>query len=98
MQFVFEAIPNPIFFKDTAGTYLGGNSSWSRQVLGVAIEKVIGKRLDELPDVIPPELAAIYVEQDRRLLDQLGVQCYEADVRCADGLIRRFYFSKATFL
>jgi PAS domain S-box-containing protein len=94
---LFLAFPNPVFHKDVEGRYLGVNEAFARDILGRPREAVLGRTLAELLDSIPPELAEIYQANDASLLASGGVQRYEAPVRCADGAIREFHFSKAAY-
>jgi PAS domain S-box-containing protein len=97
LETLLDIIPVPVFYKDAEGTYLGCNTAFAEQILGLPKEEVIGRSLYDLPDVIPTELADVYHQQDRALLKAPGTQIYEAPVRCADGVRRRFVFHKATF-
>ena len=44
---MIEALPNPVFFKDTDGRYLGVNSAWE-SYFGVPRESFIGKTVYDL--------------------------------------------------
>jgi len=46
--------------------------------------------------LIPHELATVYYEKDKKLLDSPGTQVYRASVKCSDNIIRDFSFYKAT--
>ena len=98
IKMVFDTVPYPVFFKDKDGIYQNCNDAFSKTILGISKEEIIGKSLYELPDLIPKELADIYYEKDRILLANSGTQEYEGEVRCADGLVRTYNFYKATFL
>lgn len=97
-KMVFDSVPYPIFFKDKDGVYQNCNDTFSKIILGISKEKIIGKSLHELPDLIPKELADVYYEKDKVLFSNPGSQEYEGQVRCADGLVREYNFYKATFL
>ncbi|MBF0371103.1 MAG: PAS domain S-box protein [Magnetococcales bacterium] len=92
-QTLLNTIPAPVFFKDRAGAYQGGNT---------AFETFVGISLDELPgktvyDLAPPELAEIYHKADEALMHQKGSQVYDTLVAQADGTKRDVVFHKATF-
>ncbi len=90
---LIETIPNPVFFKDAEGRYLGCNRAFEAYI-GIPRERVVGA----LPsDIAPPDLASIYEEADRRMLAGHYVQSYEAKVRFADGTEHDVLFSKAVF-
>lgn len=100
LQFItilFDTIPNPVFYKNSEGVYLGCNRAFADLILGVPRERIIGRSLYELPDLIPRKLADIYYEQDQTILSKTGEQIYEAKVKCADGVMRDFIFHKATY-
>ncbi len=93
LQTLMETIPAPIFYKNTAGRYLGCNRAFE-DYLGIGREGIIGKTVYE---VAPAEVAEIYASTDTALLEATGVQFYEAPVPYADGSRRDVIFSKSTF-
>ncbi|MDV7341670.1 diguanylate cyclase [Terasakiella sp. A23] len=93
LQAVINAVPVPIFFKDSEGRYLGCNR---------AFEEYVGKSKEELVgfgvfDLFDRELAEVYHKADLALMDSQGKQVYEAQVEYADGTIRDVMFHKACF-
>ncbi|MEF8699375.1 MAG: EAL domain-containing protein [Candidatus Accumulibacter sp. UW20] len=90
---LIDAVPSPIFYKDAQGVYLGSNSAFERY-LGLSSEQLIGKTVYELS---PADLAEKYDQADRALLNNPGVQTYEAQVVYADGSRHDVIFNKATF-
>ncbi|MFO8084801.1 MAG: PAS domain-containing protein [Desulfobacterales bacterium] len=97
LETLIDTIPNPIFYKDIKGTYLGCNTVFAQKILGLPRCKIIGKTVFDLPELIPCEYAETYHEQDQKLFSQSGVQIYESKVRCADDIIRDFVFYKAVY-
>ncbi len=93
LQHLIDTIPNPIFYKDINGIYLGCNSAFE-QYLGLSKEKIIGKSVYE---VAPHELADKYKEMDLALFNTPGVQVYESSVMYADGTRHDVIFNKATY-
>ena len=93
---LFDTIPNPMFYKDINGIYQNCNDAFSKIILGIPKETIIGKTLFELPDVIPNSFAKIYHEKDKTLFEKRGSQFYEANVKCADNSKRTYLFYKAT--
>jgi len=91
---LIEAIPSPLFFKDEQGRYVGCNKAFEA-FLGSPRDTIIGRTVFELS---PPDLAQRYHAADQALLDNPGVQTYEASVELADGQRRDVIFSKATYL
>ncbi len=90
---LMDAVPSPIFYKDAQGAYLGGNSAFER-FLGLPLAHIMGKTVHEL---VPADLAEKYDQADRALLNQPGVQTYEASVVHADETRHDVIFNKATF-
>ena len=95
MDTVINTIPNPIFFKDEAGVYQGCNRVFSKQILGLTRDRIIGKRPQDLPNQIPPDLAAIYQREELKMIEKGQFHSFEAQMHCADGKRRDFLFSLA---
>ncbi|MDD5492213.1 MAG: PAS domain S-box protein [bacterium] len=93
IQQLLETIPNPVFYKDINGIYLGCNQSFER-FLGQSKETVIGKSVFELS---PKDLAETYHQKDQELLNHPGTQIYESSIQQADGTRRAVIFDKATY-
>jgi diguanylate cyclase (GGDEF)-like protein/PAS domain S-box-containing protein len=92
-QVLLDAIPLPIFYKNTKGIYLGCNSAFTR-FLGVSCNAVVGHTVY---DVAPEHLAKVYQKADEELLAQGGTQSYETSVRYGDGTEHQVIFNKAVF-
>ncbi len=97
MQTLLNTIPNPIFYKDTNYAYIGCNRIFSKIVLGLPAEAIVGKTVYDFPGKISDSLADIYHAYDQKLLENRGVQVYKARVSCADNELRDFIFYQATF-
>ena len=87
-----NAIPNPVFYKDELGRYMGCNTAFEL-FLGKKREDIIGKSVHELS---PKELADIYYAADKSLFDHPGTQTYEATVQSLGNGVRNVVFNKAT--
>ncbi|OGQ93617.1 MAG: hypothetical protein A2284_10145 [Deltaproteobacteria bacterium RIFOXYA12_FULL_61_11] len=94
LQQLIDAIPNPIFYKDVNGRYLGCNANFLRY-LGRRRDEVLGATVF---DLYPAELAAEYFRKDQELFADPGIQVYECQVVTAEGKIHEVVFNKATFL
>ena len=92
---LIDEIPNPIFYKDHEGVYKGCNNAFASQVMGLPTDEIIGRKVYDIPNKIPYDLAKIYHEKDMAFLKQGGVQTYESEVKTADGVLRYFMFNKA---
>jgi diguanylate cyclase (GGDEF)-like protein/PAS domain S-box-containing protein len=93
-QQLIEAIPNPVFFKDAAGRYLGCNEAFE-DYAGVRRDELVGKTVF---DILPQDLADRSQFADTQLFGRPGTQAYEANVAVARGGSRRdVIVNKATF-
>jgi PAS domain S-box-containing protein len=92
-QVLMDAVPSPIFYKDAECVYLGGNKAFERYV-GLSSEQFVGKTVYEIS---PVDLAEKYDKADRELLNNPGVQTYEATVVYANGTRHDVVFNKAVF-
>ncbi|MBK5275097.1 MAG: PAS domain S-box protein [Desulfuromonadales bacterium] len=93
LQTLIDTIPNPIFYKDRGGRYIGCNVAFENY-LGRKRGEVVGKTVY---DLAPPNLADRYFEMDEALFTGPGVQVYESSVVYADGGRHDVIFNKATF-
>lgn len=98
LEMLFDTIPNPMFYKDINGIYQNCNNAFSKTILGLDKEKIIGKSLYDLEEYIPRKLADIYYEKDKELFIKAGVQTYESKVKCSDNITRHYRFYKSTFV
>ncbi len=98
LQTLLDTIPSPVFYKDTDGRYQDCNHLFAAQIFGLPKEHIVGKNLQELSHMLPPDLKQVYQGQDEQLINEPGSQVYEAQVRCSDGNRHDFLFSKATFV
>ncbi len=90
---LLDAIPIPVFYKDTKGKYLGFNRAFENY-FGKTSEEMIGKTVF---DTHPPELAKVYYTKDNNLIENGGVQQYESQIRTVDGTFGDVIFNKAIF-
>ncbi|HRP95056.1 MAG TPA: ATP-binding protein [Rhodocyclaceae bacterium] len=93
MRQLLDTLPNPVFFKDEHGRYLGCNHAFEH-CTGIRRKKLIGKSVH---DIAPRKLADVYAAADRELFKHPGTQVFETTVNYADGLPRDVVFYKATF-
>jgi two-component system cell cycle sensor histidine kinase/response regulator CckA len=93
MRILLDAIPNPIFYKDTQGAYLGCNKAFA-DMLGVTPEEIVGKTVY---DINPKELADKYHRMDLAVFQNPGSQIYESPLLAADGTSHHVVFHKATY-
>ncbi len=93
LETLLDSIPNPVFFKDARGRYLGCNNAFAA-FFGASKERIVGKTVHELA---PKDLADLYHSQDLDLLAQGGTQIYEALISGSDGSRRNVVFYKSVF-
>lgn len=92
-----ETIPNPLFYKDRDGRYLGCNSAFAA-LYGIPTsrigEKIVGRTLFDLQ---PADIAEVNEEYDRLILSQAMPTAYEAQVVDGRGTMKDVLVSKAPF-
>jgi PAS domain S-box-containing protein len=91
MRDMVEAMPNPVYFKDSHGVYRNCNQAFV-EYLGVPKEKIIGATVF---DVAPKALADHYYATDLDLMSKGGRQQYEGRVAHFDGTYRDVVFYKS---
>jgi PAS domain S-box-containing protein len=94
-QTILDTIPNPVFYKNEKGVYIGCNKAFAELVAGLPREEVVGKTPF---DIASPELARVYHEKDMEMVENPGVQVYESQVRFTDGALHDVMFNKAAYL
>ena len=91
---LIEAIPNPVFFKDVQGRYLGCNRAYE-EIIGRPRSEIVGKTVSE---VIPADVANRHEEVDLELVNKPGTRDYESSLYYRrDGSVHEAIFNKATF-
>jgi PAS domain S-box-containing protein len=93
LQELIDSVPNPIFYKDMNGIYLGCNRAFEK-FTGRNREYIIGKTANA---VFPQKTADMYNEKDAELLKFRGTQVYESPVKDPEGNERHMLISKVIF-
>ena len=93
---LLETIPNPVFYKDDQGVFMGCNAAY-RHTVGLSKEQIMGRRLVDLPGITFSDMAEHYHRQDLALIRTPGIQVHEEQLICADGRLRDYMLFKATF-
>jgi two-component system NtrC family sensor kinase len=93
MQTLLDAIPSPLYYKDSEGIYLGCNNAFETYT-GFDRSDIIGKKAHA---ILKNEYADRYQIEDKKLLENAGKQSYEDRVEFSDGSIREVFFSKAAY-
>jgi len=92
-QILIDTIPEPIFYKNKEGKYLGCNKAFA-DFLSMKTEEIIGKTVFEMG---PKELTKTYFEKDKELFENPGKQVYEWSVQNKSGERNTVKINKATF-
>lgn len=90
-QSILDAIPAPIWFKNSGGVYQGCNVEFERYV-GLPRDRIVGKTVF---DIAPRDLAEVYRPADLDVFASGGTQVYETQVQWANGTRREVVFRKA---
>jgi PAS domain S-box-containing protein len=90
---LLNAIPVPVFYKDTKGHYIGVNKSFE-EFLGQTQQELVGKSVFE---IAPRQLAEVHHAKDLELLQHSGSQVYDSQMMDVRGMVRDVVFYKATF-
>jgi PAS domain S-box-containing protein len=93
LRTLMDAIPNPIYYKDVDGVYLGCNASFAA-CLGLRPDAITGR---SVRDLIPPSQADVHTAMDNAVLKDATPRTYGEAVAFADGSIRDIVFEKSVF-
>lgn len=92
---MIDAVPDLIFFKDINGVYLGCNEAFAHQFIGVTEAEIIGKT--DLDLISETELAELFIERDRKVLEVNATIINAEVVRYANGDIVQLETVKTPF-
>lgn len=95
LQNLFNSIPSPIFYKDTAGVYLGCNKAFE-DFTGLTRQELIGHTADEVFSS-EPEVVKIFDITDSVVFEKAEVQNYEYQIKDDEGQINYMFGNKAPF-
>lgn len=93
IRILLNTIPNPIYYKDMEGRYIGCNRAFS-EIAGRPEDHIIGMTAT---DIWGPERASLLDAMDGRLLEQKGVQAFETSITDLGGALRHVVVNKALF-
>ena len=91
---LMDNIPDPVYYKDINGVYLGYNKAF-QDLLGIGYKNYVGKTVFDLP--IGREEVMLHHEVDMELIQSPGSRTYEASMTYPEGSIRYTIAKKATF-
>ncbi|WP_232312664.1 hybrid sensor histidine kinase/response regulator [Enterovibrio coralii] len=92
-QQIINAIPNPTYFRDTQGTYIGVNDAFT-DFLGLFYVDVVDKTPTEL---FPEDVATMFTNKENELLENPGSQVYDIELNNANGETRIITVYEATY-
>jgi PAS domain S-box-containing protein len=90
---LLNTMPNPVFYKDVKGKYLGFSNTFC-DLLGISPGELLGKTVLELYE---KDLAETYHKADMKLIRTRGHQQYEGKLRNGNGELRSVIFNKSVF-
>ncbi|MDY7001096.1 MAG: PAS domain S-box protein, partial [Thermodesulfobacteriota bacterium] len=92
-QTLMETIPNPVFYKDMNGIFLGCNKAYEK-FIGLSRDRIIGKTINDIKEI---KFAEICRKMDGKMSKSPGEQTFESSVRMTDGTRREIIFNRAPF-
>ena len=93
LQQIIDTIPAPVYYKNTAGEYLGCNNAFEVYT-GISAREIV-KKTDAA--LFSSDMAVMSGEKDSQLMSRKGIQVYQAKFPHADSYPREVIFKKATF-
>ena len=93
LQEILDAVPNPVYYKDKNGAYIGCNKAFMA-FFGKTAPEVIGKTISE---IMPEEYATASTERDMAIITDQARLSYETELKRYDGLVRSVLVHKAPF-
>ena len=94
---IINTIENPIFYKDVNGVYQNANKTFTKDILGIERDELVGKKLEEFSYLIPQNELDFYNAQDKKLYTSKSNQVYETKVQLKNGFVKDFRIQKNLF-
>lgn len=94
LQHMIDTFPNPLFYVDQQGRYLGCNSAFSR-ITGKKIDEIAGKTNGEVPGPWPADL---FGKWNDKLLEHADILVYSGEFRHPDGHSSIITIQKSTMV
>jgi PAS domain S-box-containing protein len=91
---LMDAIPTPLFAKDTKGRYVRVNRAFC-EFLGRTEQQLLGQSVNDLGG--PPEFMERIADLDRLLYAHQGQQVFEAQANDGQGRLRELLFVRSLF-
>jgi PAS domain S-box-containing protein len=96
MNTLIDTIPNPVFFKDEKGVFLGCNVAYA-QTVGLPKDQILGRRVIDLTGITFKDMAEHYHRQDLLMITSPGIRIHEDQLIAATGEQRDYILFKASF-
>lgn len=93
LQQIIDTIPNPVYYKDRLGRYIGSNRAFE-EFVGRPKKDIYGKTIC---DLIPGEHAKEHFRMSRECISSAIPQTYESFLERADDTLRRIIVTKAPY-
>jgi len=93
LQEIIDTIPNPVYYKDRLGRYIGSNRAFE-EFIGRPKKDIFGKTVC---DLIPGEHAEEHFRTSLECIRSAVPQTYESFLERADNTLRRIIVTKAPF-
>jgi two-component system NtrC family sensor kinase len=90
---LLDTMPNPVYFKDRDGKYLGSNRAFE-DMLGIKRADFVGKGAF---DILPRDQAELHARMEGRIIQFNESQVYESRLTVADGTQHDVLFYKAAY-
>lgn len=90
LEQVIDAIPNPVYLKDTELRYINCNKAYE-EFFGTTRESIRGKNIGDL-GLLDDDVAAIRMREDREIVAGGGSRRFRSSVRFRDGKTRETLF------
>ena len=93
LRALLDNIPNPVFYKDTKGVFLGCNNAFL-QAFGKTSTDIIGKKICEIFSI---ENCRQIIQKDEEIISSKQIQSFELEFQYADGLIHNIIINQSPF-
>ena len=94
LQHMIDTFPNPLFYIDTYGRFLGCNLSFSHMI-GRNFSDIAGKTSAEI--LLPTDDSAVFNLHNEKLVKEPGIMTYTGTISRSDGTRHTVKIQKSTF-
>jgi two-component system sensor histidine kinase/response regulator len=97
LETLFDTIPGPVFYVGINGDFLGCNKAFCDDITGVSREDMKDKSIYDVIARENGEKVTLLQNHTSQLIQHPGVQTFDVDLVCTDGIVRDFSVYSATF-